>query len=230
MPADPRRAALEALFVIREEDGGRMAALTLPSIPSGGWAEREDGGERQNPYGAKARVLALRDAVITEALRLIDASTPESGAVLAGIVRAEEHERAALVRERDEALAKLKTIAADHRHAEEGWSKATQELWDARAEVATLKAELAARSPEGRRAAQLGLFATPSADPAGEAQRASASGTPVGALVGAAADAPAPPEALAPLPDAYKPKPRACGTCGQFGHNARTCGKGAGRG
>lgn len=78
--SDPRRAALESLFVVREEDAGRMAALTLPSIPSGGWAEREDGGDRQNPYGAKARILALRDAVITEALRLIDAAKPAAPA------------------------------------------------------------------------------------------------------------------------------------------------------
>lgn len=213
MPDDPRRAALEALFVVREEDGGRMAALTMPSIPSGGWAEHEDGGERQNPYGAKARVLALRDAVITEALRLIDVAAPEPGAVLAGIVRAEEHDRAALVRERDEALREgaLVRSTAVRLAADLDEARATIDVLTKRVDhllgvIDGLKAP---------RAAQLALFAPPAADPAGEAQRAAASGAAVSAIVGAAADAPAP-----------EAKPRrtvTCSNCGAKGHNARSC-------
>lgn len=147
---------------------------------------------------------------------------PEPGAVLAGIVRAEEHERAALVRERDEALREWALVrsTAVRLAADLDEARATIEVQGKKIDhllgmLDTLKADLAARSPEGRKAAQLALFAPPAADPAGEAQRAAASGAAVGAIVVAAADAPAP-----------EAKPRrtvTCGKCGIAGHNARGC-------
>lgn len=83
------------------------------------------------------------------------------------------------------------------------------------ATIADYEREARARSPEGRKAAQLALFAAAEADPAGEAQRAAASGAAVGAIVGAAADAPAPPN-LRPWKPAAAAKVPApvCAPCG----------------
>lgn len=218
---DPRIAALEALFVVTDLGTGRHR-LTLPDIASGGWGAPDDG-----PVGTIGYVSRVKAALVGAILRRLDEAAPAvPDQAPADAIAIYPHERDWIASERVRMGDEIGKWKAHYDRAREDLAAAEVEAENARAALAAAEQEIARlRAMPTRGHEQLALFAPPAADPAGEAQRAASSGAAVSALVGAAADAPALPEAPAPLPDAYKPKPRACGTCGQTGHNARTCAK-----
>lgn len=73
-PADPRIAALEALFVVTDLGTGRHR-LTVPEIASGGIGGAEDG-----PVGTIGYVLRVKAAMIGAILRRLDEAAPTPAA------------------------------------------------------------------------------------------------------------------------------------------------------